>query len=307
MASDYSDLFKPNESKKRLSQYAWDICNKCGGMCCAYNTSPISHDFSLSANMEDINLIQLKKALALHGDFKKRFQNNIMALLEHFNKKGFGRGMADFVRNHDFSLEAVVQALWKVDREIDNYNRVIIKQAPANQKSDIYSDCLLLLPDYGCVLEEYRPYTCKTAFRKCFTHLSLEDYILSNIHRGPAETIYQYLKESLDIDRERTVPVFIISSDQDFTRRVRELYNGLRQTHVPGLTYYQLALLGDFTSLPFIGVPGEIKHLIRRQDYYFQDKVKDPPVMTIIDAVKPGEGGDDYTFGLEYVICFEPE
>lgn len=304
MPEDFSVLFNKNEARARTEAYTGSICSNCGGLCCAYNTSPISHTFSVSVNLDDESIVNLKKALLLHGDFKKRFENSFRLLMEHFHKKGFGRDIPLTQDSQKFSVETVVQALWKVDREIDQFNQNLYQSDPLNQKGLAYSDCLFLIPGTGCILEEYRPYTCITSFRKCFGALDLNDFVEGNIHQAEEERLLSFLRADLEIDRERFTPVIIIGAGEDFISKVRTVMAEKKTVEIPPLSPYQLTLLADFICLPFLKTPEPLKDFINRDDFYFFGKIKDSPPVTFVRDLTEGPSGDDYGFGMDYVRVF---
>jgi len=224
MPDDFSDILSPGEFQKLIKRKYFDICSKCQNRCCSYITTPVSQRYPVSVNLDDESIVALKKGLVLHGGFRKHFISDLGKILTHFGKLGFGQGLQDFVKKNGYSIEAIIQAFWKLDTEIDRYNRKIFKEDPENKKGMLYTTCLFCLPDTGCIMGEYRPYTCKTVNRKCFNNLNLNDLIVLNVYSVEGERLFQYIKSNLSIGRDRVAPFIIIGADEGLRSRIIDLF-----------------------------------------------------------------------------------
>ena len=302
---DFSELFTSNESSKKLSQYFSSVCGKCKGMCCTYNMSPVDHNYSLKNNLTDDTVIILKKALILSKDYRKRFFTNVSRSLRYFEKKGYGKGLLDYVKRNKYSLKTIFKAYRLINEKIERYNEEAEKAYASGGDYDPINDCLFLIPGWGCIMEEYRPYTCITAFRKCFKKLDLFDFVESKINdiKNP-ELLGQYLKEDFRID-EHTLPKIIIGASHEQKKTILKLIRGKKTTSTGELTYKQLALLADFITFPFMKPPECLKGMINQAVFYIFKKIKDPPPITFVESITPGEKDDSFEFGLDFVQVFK--
>lgn len=302
---DFSRLFQRNETKERLSVYYGSVCAKCGGMCCSYNISPVQYTNTLNANLSDDNMIILKKALLLRKDLRKRFLFNVRRSLTYLEKAGFGKGLLDFAERNRFSLKSIVKAYMLVDKKIAAYNRSILKKDPLDMNNRAVNECIFLLPGKGCILDDCRPFTCVTAFRKCFKKLTLFDYVEGNTHRGTEEEILAYIRADFRIDQEITKPKIIVGASEDLKKKLTKIYREKKPGYFKTLTFDQLAKLADFVVIPFSRIPACLKGMIDRKIFYFEITVKDPPAIIFVDEITQGEPDDSFDFGLDYVQLFE--
>lgn len=302
---DFSHILNPDEAAIKQSQYYAQVCGRCGGMCCTYNISPIDHKFPLSYNLNEDNIVILKKALILNRDFRLKFFRNVIRSLRYFSKKGFGRGLLKYVKANKFSLRAIVKAYRKINQQIDAHNKEVTKDDPFDLCYRSFTDCLFLIPGFGCILGEHRPFTCVTAFRKCFSELELFSYVESRVHKVKEECeLLEYLREDYRLG-EHTLPRVIIGASQDFINKASLLTAGKKTACVGDLTYFQLAVLCDFVTFPFSKPVESIKDRIDPDKFYIMKKIKDPPLLTFADSLNMGVSDNSFDFGLDYVEVFE--
>jgi len=301
---DFSDILARNESSKKLGEYFAKICGKCGGMCCSYNISPISNYMPLSFVMSDENIIVLRKALILHRDFRKRFFRNLRSSLAYFRKRGFGKGLYNYIKRNKFSLLSIVKAYRRMCRRIDVHNEQVTREDIYDLEGRGINDCILLIPGRGCILEEYRPYTCVIAFRKCFRKLDLFDFVKSSILYANEKMLMEYLWHDFRLGEEAR-PKIIIGASNGFKKRVSKFTPEKRPAHFDELSYYQLTRLADFIVLPFHKIPDCMKGLIDIDIFYLMRSVKDPPLLTFVDRLYPGDRDNSFEFGLDYTQLFE--
>lgn len=302
---DFSHILNPNETSLKLSQYFAKVCGKCGGMCCSYNISPIDHNFSLSYNLNEDNIVVLRKALILNRDYRMKFFRNVLRSLKYFARKGFGQGLPHYVKANKFSLRAIVKAYRIINKRIDAHNAAVLKDDPLDMNYRTISDCLFLIPRFGCILGEHRPFTCVTAFRRCFTELELSQYVESRVHRVKDEAeLLEYLREDFRLG-EHTLPRVIIGATQDFKKKAALLATGKKTASVGVLTYFQLAVLCDFITFPFSKPHECIEDRIEQNKFYIMKKIKDPPSLTFADSLTLCISDNSFDFGLDYVEVFE--
>lgn len=302
---DFSDILKPGEANKAVAEYYARVCSRCGGLCCSFNTSPVMCEFSLAANLEDENIIILKKALILHADFKNRFHKNITASIKYFQRLGIGKKALSLLREKKFSLPVIVQIYRLLDRQIKQYNKKVYRVDRYDMRGRAYSDCLFLIPGKGCIMEEYRPYTCKTAFRKCFPLLKLSDYVQANTLTAAPGRLYEYIKSCYQIDPEIALPRIIVGAKSELKKKLSRLLKDHKPATFKKLSYYQLAQLADFISFPFMKVPRCMDDLIDYERFYIMGNIKDPPPLILVDEIYPGTQSKDFDFGLDYVQLFK--
>ncbi len=302
---DFSHILNPNEASLELSQYFAKVCGKCGGMCCSYNISPIDHNFTLSYNLNEDNMVVLKKALILSKDYRIKFFRNVIQSLKYFEKKGFGKGLPDYVRTNKFSLRAIVKAYRLINKRIDAYNAAILRDDPLDMNYKVINDCLFLIPRFGCILGEHRPFTCVTAFRNCFVELELSRYVESRVHKVNDEReLLKYLREDFRLG-EHTLPRVIIGGSSDFIKKATLLATGKKTASVGDLTDFQLAVLCDFITFPFSKPHKCIEDRIEQSKFYIMKKIKEPPSLTFADSLTFGVSDNSFNFGLDYVEVFE--
>lgn len=302
---DFSHLFVPNEVSLRLSQYYAKVCSRCGGMCCSYNISPINHNVSLDYNMNEDNIMVLRKALILQKDFRIKFFKNVIRSLKYFSKKGFGKGLLKYVRDNKYSLRAIVKAYRRINEAIDEHNAAVTRDDLLDMGNRSVSDCLFLIPGFGCILGEHRPFTCLTAFRRCFGELELNEYVESRVHRVEDEDeLLDYLREDFRLG-EHTLPRVIIGGAPGFREKVERMATGRKMAEVGALSNFQLAVLCDFITFPFSKPHECIADRIEQKKFYILKKIKDSPVITLADSITAGGGDDSFDFGLDYVEVFE--
>lgn len=234
-----------------------------------------------------------------------KFFRNVMRSLRYFAKKGFGQGLLTYVKASKFSLRSIVKAYRKINERIDAHNAAVIKDDPLDMGYRTINDCLFLIPRFGCILGEHRPFTCVTAFRKCFTELELSQYVRSRVHRvNDEEELLEYIYEDFRLG-EHTLPRVIIGGSPNFREKAASLAAGKKTTSVGDLTYYQLAVLCDFITFPFSKPHESIEDRIDHRKFYLMKKIKDPPLLTFADSLTEGIADNSFDFGLDYVEVFE--
>lgn len=305
MHPDFSKEFQSNQYRIKTGQYCGKICARCGGMCCAFNTSPISNQFSLPINFEDDNVIVGKKMFHLHEDFRKKFVDNMKKLMAHFEKKGFGKGLVKDLEKSGFDYETCMKILWVIEGEITRYNYKVYEKDPYNDEGKIYNDCLFLIPGQGCIMEQYRPFTCITAFRKCFPSLDLFNFTLGNVHKITENRLYEYVKANLKINSQGFVPALIIGAPPQLQNALAELFIEVKTSQIDELSIHQLALLADFITYPFRKLHKSLNKALNKEEFYIAKRIKDPPPFTFINRIYEGEKSFDFSFGMDYVQCFE--
>jgi len=296
MISDFSHILEPGMHRQKLQEYYASICAPCGGLCCAFNSSPVSSEVSLKVNLLDEYLVILAKALALHQRFRVRFVQNMRLLLARFRQAGFEAEEGEMERD---PLHSAVQALFDVAVQIEDYNRKTREEG-----GKPYSHCLFLNPDRGCIMEEYRPYHCITAFRNCFAGLDLHLFINGAIRQATGVSLLAYTSASLAMGRRGVLPMVLIGADRQTRRGMEELFSQRSLPAAGRLSHHQLALLADFITYPFTEMPRELKGVIGEDGFYFMGRVKDPPPVVFVEEIYPGPAPDDFRFGLDYVQCF---
>jgi len=303
---DFSHLFVPDSTKIKIAEYYASVCSRCGGMCCSYNTSPIHAEFSLPTNMMDENIVILKKGLILHKDFRRRFFRNIRKSFFHLETKGFGKGLLQYIDKNKFSLKAIVKAYMRVDREINDYNRRMYEKDPLDMAGRVISDCFLLIPGKGCVLEEYRPFTCKTAFRKCFAELNLFEYVEANTFRVNEKDLFDYIRADLIIDEDSTLPKIIIGASDLMKENISKLKPDETPAFFRRLSYFQLANLADYVAIPYLKMKACLKDIIKPSisAFFPYEGVKVAPHLVFIDEIYPGDPDNSFDFGLDYAQLF---
>lgn len=242
----------------------------------------------------------------MHRDFRRRFFRNIHKSLLHLERKGFGKGLFPYIKRNKFAFKAIVKAYMRIDREINDYNTKILKKDPLDMVGKVISDCFMLIPGKGCVLEEYRSFTCKTAFRNCFKGLDLYDYVEANTYRVSEKDLFDYVRSDLIIDRESTLPKIIIGADDT----LKEKLSVLTPEHKPGLfnklSYYQLARLGDYVAIPYLKIPDCLEDVLEPtiSAFFPYKNVKDSPPLVFVDEIHRGDPDNSFNFGLDYVQLF---
>ncbi|MCE1246698.1 MAG: hypothetical protein LWY06_08645 [Firmicutes bacterium] len=300
---DFSHLFKDNETRIHLRKYYGKVCGRCGGMCCSYNISPVDFRFSLLHNMENDNIIIVRKAMILCRDFKERFIRNVKRSLAAHASKGFGTGLANLVEKHGYSLKSIIKAYMIINSEIEAHNNKVLAADKYDSGFQAIRDCFFMIPGYGCIFEEYRPFTCVTAFRKCFRELNLFDFVDAKINEAEAGDLFDFIKHDLMLSIT-VKPTIIINAGSELKEKLFELYPSRKPGYFEKLTYFQLAKLADFITYPFYPQPECLQGLINENIYYFIGRVKDAPPFTFVDTLEKGEPNSNFEFGLDYVRAF---
>ncbi len=300
---DFSHLFVPNNANLNLKKYYAKVCGRCGGMCCSFNISPVDFRYSLGWNMNNDNIRIVRKGLMLCRDYRKRFTENVKLSLNYLESRGFGVGLSDLVEQHKFSLKAVIKAYMIIHREIENYNNRITAADKFDSEYRAIRDCFFLIPGRGCVFEEYRPFTCVTAFRKCFRELKLFEFVESRINEAEADELFEYIRLDFELGGA-SKPRIIINADEKLKKNLSKLLKEKLPGHFGKLTYFQLAKLADFITYPFYKEPDCLDGMLEEKIFYFAHKVKDAPLITFVDNLEEGESNSNFEFGLDYVQVF---
>jgi hypothetical protein len=245
----------------------------------------------------------VRKALILCKDFKQRFIANVRRSLTFLETKGFGKGVLSLVEQHGFTLKAIIKAYMIVHKDIENFNRQVYQQDENDSEYRAIRDCFFMIPGYGCIFDEYRPFTCVTAFRKCFRDLQLYDFVEAKINEVDADELYRFIRLDLKMSQSAK-PRIIINADENLKAKLTPLQRDRQPGQFESLTYYQLTRLADFMTYPFYPEPKCLEGLIKESIFYLMGKVKDTPLIVFVDKLEKGELNNDFEFGLDYVQVF---
>ncbi|MFP4498736.1 MAG: hypothetical protein ACLFQV_11035, partial [Vulcanimicrobiota bacterium] len=194
---------------------------------------------------------------------------------------------------------------WKIQGEVEKMNNALSKIDKEDVDNFGYSDCLFLIPGQGCILEEFRPHVCVTAFRNCFKQLQLYDFVDANIFEVNEEDLYKYFRADFEISRKVTRPKIVIGASENFRKKTEKYFPNRGLGHIEELSYYELALLADFIVLPFSTLPGDMQGKINRAEFYLFNKIKDSPPVTFIEKLERGTSNNKFDFGLDYCQLFK--